>query len=531
MRRLARQSHGRGDRVRIDVGPDWFPSATDALLLESRRVARELRTQIQMHLLETRYEMLMARRWLGRSAVEHLAEIGFLGPDLVAAHSVWLTERDMDLYADAGVVAVHNPASNLRLFSGIAPVREMLARQVAVAIGGDGLAFADDNDLLSDLRLAGHLQRTPGIMAEGLSARALLEMATITGARAVGMGGEVGELAPGRRADLVLMRKARMLSPYFHPAIAIEEALLARGRGDDVDVVMVGGRVVVNAGRTVLVDEAALAQALEADAVRAFADSSLPTDDGLARELEPYALRLLAGWDWPAPKPGTATTHDSEEAASDEQRARAGSGGNDDRGGIAGRHLRSGQGGSHSRCDQAQGRDRHRDLGRLSALRVRGGGSPGRVRHRPRRDAYYGLPSLGVLLEAYTVGIAVLAVNHGAFITEIVRGGIESIERGQHLASRALGMSGGQTMAYIILPQAIRRILPPLTNESINLLKNSALASTIAVGELLRAGLEVMTWKANTFSPFLGVALMYLVLTLPLVWLSSHLERRYAVLT
>jgi polar amino acid transport system permease protein len=145
--------------------------------------------------------------------------------------------------------------------------------------------------------------------------------------------------------------------------------------------------------------------------------------------------------------------------------------------------------------------------------------------------AYYGLPSVGVLLEAYTVAIAVLAVNHGAFITEIVRGGIESIERGQHLASRALGMSSRQTMAHIILPQAIRRILPPLTNESINLLKNSALASTIAVGELLRAGLEVMTWKANTFSPFIGVALIYLALTLPLVWLSSHLERRYVVLT
>lgn len=145
--------------------------------------------------------------------------------------------------------------------------------------------------------------------------------------------------------------------------------------------------------------------------------------------------------------------------------------------------------------------------------------------------AYYGLPSVGLLLDAYTVGIGVLAINHGAFITEIVRAGIESIERGQYLASRALGMSGRQTMAYIILPQAIKRILPALTNESINLLKNSALLSTIAVGELLRAGLEVMTWKANTFSPFFGVALIYLSLTLPLVWASHRLERRYAVLT
>lgn len=145
--------------------------------------------------------------------------------------------------------------------------------------------------------------------------------------------------------------------------------------------------------------------------------------------------------------------------------------------------------------------------------------------------AYYGLPSIGLLLEAYTVAIVVLAINHGAFITEAFRAGIESIERGQYLASRALGMTKGQTMIYIILPQAIKRILPPLTNETINLLKNSALASTIAVSELLRAGLEVMTWKANTFSPFFGVALIYLILTLPLIWLGNNLERRYAVHT
>lgn len=145
--------------------------------------------------------------------------------------------------------------------------------------------------------------------------------------------------------------------------------------------------------------------------------------------------------------------------------------------------------------------------------------------------AYYGLPSLGVLLDAYAVAVVVLALNHGAFITEAFRAGIESIERGQYLASRALGLSKRQTMIYIILPQAIKRILPPLTNEAINLVKNSALASTIAVSELLRAGLEVMTWKANTFSPFFGVALIYLALTLPLIWLSNGLERRYAVHT
>ncbi len=297
VRDLFRRWHGREDRVRIDVGPDWFPSCTDDLLRQSRRAASELGTQIQMHLLETRYEMLMARRWFGRSAVEHLAEIGFLGADVVCPHSVWLTGDDVDLYRAAGVVAVHNPASNLRLFSGIAPLREMLARGVIVAFGCDGLAFADDNDLLSDLRLADQLQRTPGILSERISSRALLAMATLAGARAVGMSGQIGELAAGRRADLVLLRKERMARPYVNPGIPIEDLLLWRARGDDVDTVLVGGRVVVEGGRTTLIDQATLARRLAEDAAPAFAASPGPGHDALAQELEPYAVRVLADWD------------------------------------------------------------------------------------------------------------------------------------------------------------------------------------------------------------------------------------------
>jgi ABC-type amino acid transport system permease subunit len=96
-------------------------------------------------------------------------------------------------------------------------------------------------------------------------------------------------------------------------------------------------------------------------------------------------------------------------------------------------------------------------------------------------------------------------------------------------AARSLGMSYALAMRRIILPQALRRVLAPITNESITLLKNTSLVSTIALGDLLRAGLEVMTWKANTFSPFAGVALCYLALTFPLLALNNFLERRYRV--
>ena len=142
---------------------------------------------------------------------------------------------------------------------------------------------------------------------------------------------------------------------------------------------------------------------------------------------------------------------------------------------------------------------------------------------------YYGLPAAGIQLDAFTVAIIALSVTNGAYITEIVRGSIESLDPGQMRAARSLGMSYALAMRRIILPQALRRVLAPITNELITLLKNTSLVSTIALGDLLRAGLEVMTWKANTFSPFAGVALCYLALTLPLLALNSYLERRYRV--
>jgi polar amino acid transport system permease protein len=114
---------------------------------------------------------------------------------------------------------------------------------------------------------------------------------------------------------------------------------------------------------------------------------------------------------------------------------------------------------------------------------------------------YYGLPSVGVRLDAFTVAIIALSITSGAYIGEIVRAGIQSIDPGQMRAARSLGMSWAGAMRRIILPQAMRRVLPPLTNEALTLLKNTSLVSTIALADLLRAGLEVMTWQANTFTP------------------------------
>lgn len=140
-----------------------------------------------------------------------------------------------------------------------------------------------------------------------------------------------------------------------------------------------------------------------------------------------------------------------------------------------------------------------------------------------------GLPSVGILKDATTVGVVALGLTNGAYLSEILRGGIESIEPGQMRAARALGMSYPIAMRRVVLPQAARRVLPPTTNEFISLVKNTSLVSTVAISDLLRCAMDFMSWKANTFSPFAGVALGYLLLTLPLIAANAWLERRYRV--
>ena len=131
-------------------------------------------------------------------------------------------------------------------------------------------------------------------------------------------------------------------------------------------------------------------------------------------------------------------------------------------------------------------------------------------------------------LDRFTAGVAALAVFTGAYVAEIVRAGISSIHKGQMEAGRSLGMTSAQTMRYVILPQAFKRVLPPLAGQFINLIKDSSLVSVISITDLTKAGREVVS---STFSPFevwFTVALLYLVLTGTLSFLVRRLEVKYA---
>ncbi|MGQ9586068.1 MAG: amino acid ABC transporter permease [Anaerolineae bacterium] len=138
---------------------------------------------------------------------------------------------------------------------------------------------------------------------------------------------------------------------------------------------------------------------------------------------------------------------------------------------------------------------------------------------------FYALPDIGILLGRYEAAMLALTLHNGAYVTEIIRAGIESIHRGQMEAARSLGLTYLQAMRKVILPQAFRQVLPPLTNSFIDLLKATSLVSVIGFVELLKQGRQLQNWLANS-TPLTGAAILYFVMLWPLIRLAGRLEAR-----
>ncbi len=139
---------------------------------------------------------------------------------------------------------------------------------------------------------------------------------------------------------------------------------------------------------------------------------------------------------------------------------------------------------------------------------------------------YYGLPVLGITLSPFSAAAITFIVNYAAYLTEIVRSGIESVDKGQYEASRVLGLTYYQTMKRIVLPQAIRRVLPALTNEAITLVKDTAIVSVIGLGEILRNAKEIVS-REFTIVPFLIAGILYLIISSVVVTVFKNLENKY----
>lgn len=206
-----------------------------------KEAARRRQTGIQFHLLETAYQRAAGPRTKGKSLVKWLDELGFWGEEVSCAHGVWLSKEDLAILQERGSTVVHNPSSNLRISSGIAPVRMMMELGVPVASGVDGFGVNDDNDLLADLRIGHFLQRLPGLTTTPLSAEGWFKMAVQGGARVLLESESLGSLSPGKKADFILVDLQRLRHPSLIPDVDFLNLLLHRGLGRDVDSVFVGG--------------------------------------------------------------------------------------------------------------------------------------------------------------------------------------------------------------------------------------------------------------------------------------------------
>ncbi|MFZ2630484.1 MAG: amidohydrolase [Desulfosalsimonadaceae bacterium] len=222
-------------------------------LKKAKQAANRLGVLFQIHVAETKFERDQSLAATGMTPVAYLDSLGVLDENTLAVHAVWVDETDMDILARRRVNIAHAPESNMKLAAGVAPVPRMLEKGLTVGLGTDGCASNNNLDLFGEMDMAAKLHKVTASDPTVMSARTVVRMATIMGARAIGLGDRIGSLEPGKQADIIIIdtRKPH-LTPMYHP----ESHLVYAVRGADVRDVLVGGRVLVRDYRPVDLDVA-----------------------------------------------------------------------------------------------------------------------------------------------------------------------------------------------------------------------------------------------------------------------------------
>ncbi len=248
--------------IHAAVAPHSIYTCSQQTLKEAAALARKYHAPILIHVAEMKKEWEDSEKQNGASPVQYLERIGALGPDMVAAHCIFVDQADRKILAQHNVGCVHNPSSNMMLASGVAPVPEMRAAGIAVGLGTDGPAGSNnDLDLMEEIDLAAKLAKITRMSPLALNALAVVEMATIDGARALHMENEIGSLEKGKKADLILISLDEPNAVPMYDAYAQVAYSL---KASDVETVMIGGRVVMRDRELLTIDEqAAIAQARE----------------------------------------------------------------------------------------------------------------------------------------------------------------------------------------------------------------------------------------------------------------------------
>jgi 5-methylthioadenosine/S-adenosylhomocysteine deaminase len=222
------------------------------LLIRCRDLAMECRVPWIIHLSETRDEVDIISRKYRRTPIDHMENLGLLSPNLIACHCVHLTEGEMDLLAERGVRVVHNPESNMKLASGVAPIPDLLKRGIPVGLGTDGCASNNNLDLFQEMDFAAKVHKVHRLDPTVMPAETVLEMATLGGARVLGMEAEIGSLEVGKKADVIVLDLNR---PHLQPVYNVVSQLVYAATGADVRDVIIDGRIVMQNRHLLTLDE------------------------------------------------------------------------------------------------------------------------------------------------------------------------------------------------------------------------------------------------------------------------------------
>lgn len=239
-------------RIKIWFGLRTIFNNSDELIKGTKTLADKHNTGIHMHVLEVKEEMDYTRATRGETTVEHMNRLGALGPNLVAAHTVWLTEREIDLFRLYDVKVSHNPGAAMKVVLGFAKIPEMLEKGIAVSIGTDGAPSNNRMDMMRDMYLTSLIHKGRTLNPKTVSAEQVLEMATINGARCALMEKEIGSLEVGKKADLIILNPDTIHSlPVIDPVANIVYAMSS----ENVESNMCNGKWLMKNREILFLDE------------------------------------------------------------------------------------------------------------------------------------------------------------------------------------------------------------------------------------------------------------------------------------
>lgn len=228
-----------GGRIQVWSSPFNAQFATEEGLMRSARLAEKYDTMVAIHLAESPLDATI----YGMTPAEYLHSIGFLSRRVIAAHCVWLTERDLRLFQIHDVKVAHNAICNQYIASGIAPISKMMAHGITVGISTDDPNVNDSINMIQSMKAAALAQRAKNLDPAALTSEKVLEMATIDAARAIGMESEIGSLEPGKKADIIVLN---LDHPQFWPMHHIPSALVFQAYGSEVETTIVDGKILMD---------------------------------------------------------------------------------------------------------------------------------------------------------------------------------------------------------------------------------------------------------------------------------------------